>query len=69
MQGLPVILKWHHLQRFAKALGLFIEFKFCESDFYYLNGSKNCLVATYNFGSVYMKFECNWLCGFRGEDF
>ena len=31
-----------------------MEFKFCESDFYFLNGSKNCMVATYNFGSVYL---------------
>ena len=31
-----------------------MEFKFCESDFYFLNGSKNCMVATYNFGSVYI---------------
>ena len=53
MQGLPVILKWHILQSLDKALGLLIEFKFCESDFYFLNGSKICVVATYNFGSVY----------------
>ena len=59
MQGLPVILKWHNLQRLVKALGLFIEFKFCKSDFYYLNGSKNCLVATYNFGSVYTSSKCS----------
>ena len=42
------------LQSLDKALDLFIEFKFCESDFYFLNGSKNCMVATYNFGSVYI---------------
>ena len=54
MQGLPVILKCHNLQSLDKALDLFIEFKFCESDFYFLNGSKNCKVATYNFGSVYV---------------
>ena len=54
MQGLPVILKWHNLQSLDKALDIFIEFKFCESCFYFLNGSKNCMVATYNFGSVYM---------------
>ena len=54
VQGLPVILKWHNLQNLDKALDLFIEFKFCESDFDFLNGSKNCVVATYNFGSVYM---------------
>ena len=53
MRGLPVILKCHDLQSLDKALDLFIEFKFCESDFYFLNGSKNCMVATYNFGSVY----------------
>ena len=53
MQGLPVILKWHNLQSLEIALDIFIEFKFCESDFYFLNGSKNCIVATYNFGSVY----------------
>ena len=53
MQGLPVILKGHHLQNLDKALELLIEFKFCESDFYFLIGSKNCMVATYNFGSVY----------------
>ena len=55
MQGQPVILKWHNLQSRDKALDLFIEFKFCVSDFYFLNGSKNCMVATYNFGSVYIK--------------
>ena len=54
MQGLSVILKWHILQSLDKALDLFIEFKFCESDFYFLNRSKNCMVATYNFGSVKM---------------
>ena len=56
VQGLPVILKWHNLQSLDKAFGLFIDFKFCESDFYFLNRSKNCMVATYNFGSVY----CYW---------
>ena len=50
---LPVILKWHNLQSQDKALDFFIEFKFCESDFYFLNGSENCMVATYNFCSVY----------------
>ena len=54
VQGLPVILKWNHLQSLDKALDLFIEIKFCESDFCLLNGSKNCMVATYNFGSVYI---------------
>ena len=54
MQGLPVILKCHNLQSLDKALDLSIEFKFCESDFYLLNGSKNCIVATYSFGSVYI---------------
>ena len=53
MQGLPDILKYHNLQSLNKAFDLFIEFKFCESDFYFLNRSKNCMVATYNFGSVY----------------
>ena len=53
VQGLPVILKWHNLQSLDKALDLLIEFKFCKSDSYFLNGSKNCMVATYNFGSVY----------------
>ena len=52
MQGLQVILKLHNLQSLDKALDLFIEFKFCECDFYFLNGNKNCMVATYNFGSV-----------------
>ena len=33
VQNLPVILKWHNLQSLDKALDLFIEFKFCESDF------------------------------------
>ena len=56
MQGLPVILKRHNLQSLDKALALFIEFQFCESDFYFLNGSKNCMVATYNFGSVYIVY-------------
>ena len=54
MQGLPVILKRHNLQNLDKALDLFIEFKFSESNFYFPNRSKNCMVATYNFGSVYM---------------
>ena len=53
MQGLPVIFRLHNLQNLDKALDLFIEFKFCESDFYFLNWSKNCMVATYIFGSVY----------------
>ena len=53
VQDLPVILKLHNLQSLNKALDLFIEFKCCESDFYFLNGRKNCMVATYNFGSVY----------------
>ena len=52
VHDLPVISEWHNLQSLDKALDLFIEFKFCESDFYFLNGSKNCMVATYNFGSV-----------------
>ena len=43
-----------YLQSLDKALDLLIDFKFCESDFYFLNGSKNCMVATYNFGSVYI---------------
>ena len=54
MPGLSVILKWHNLQSLHKALDLYIEFKFCESDFYFLNGSKNCMAATYNFCSVYI---------------
>ena len=52
VQDLPVILKWNNLQSLNKALDLFIEFKFCESNFYFLNGSKNYKVATYNLGSV-----------------
>ena len=59
MQGLPVILKLHNLQSLYKALDLFIEFKFCQSDFYFLNGSKNCMMATYNFGSVYIYIYMN----------
>ena len=58
MQDLPVILKWHYLQSLEKALGLFIEFKFWEGDFYFLSRSKNCKVATYNFGSVYLYSKC-----------
>ena len=57
MQDLPVILKWHNLLRLNKALDLFIEFKFCESDFYFLNRSKNCMVATYNLVSVYCMYH------------
>ena len=53
VQGLPVILKWHNLQSLDKALDLFIEFEFCENVFYFLNRSKNCVVVTYNFGSVH----------------
>ena len=52
VQGLPVILK---LLSLDKALDLFIAFKFCESNFYFRNRSKNCMVATYNFGSVYIE--------------
>ena len=55
MQGLPVILKWHNLQSLDIALDIFIEFKFCESDFHFLNRCKYCMVATYNFGSVYIE--------------
>ena len=54
MQDLPVILKLHNFQSLDKALDLFIEFKYWESGFYFLNRSKNCMVATYNFGSVYL---------------
>ena len=54
VQGLPADLKWNYLQSLDKALDLFIDFKFCESDLYVLNESKNCMVATYNFGSVYI---------------
>ena len=43
----------HNLQSLDKALDLFMELKFCKSDFYFLNRSKNCMVATYNYGSVY----------------
>ena len=58
MQGLPVILKWHNLQSLDKALDLIIEFhKFREGDFYFLNGSKKFMMATYNFGSVYFKIQ------------
>ena len=57
MPGLPDILKQHNLQSLNKAVDLLIEFKFCESDFYFLNRSKNCMVATYNFGSVYSMFR------------
>ena len=53
MQSIPVILKQHNLQSLEKALDPFIEFRFCESYFYFLNGSKICMVATYNFGSMY----------------
>ena len=52
MQCLPVILKLHNLECLDKAFDLLIEYKFCESDFYFLNGSKNCMVPTYNFGSM-----------------
>ena len=45
---------YFNLQSLDKALDLFIEFKFCESDFYFLTGRKNCMVATYNFGSAYI---------------
>ena len=52
MQGLQVILKRHNLQSLDKALVLFIELKFFESEFYFPKGSKKSMVATYNFGSV-----------------
>ena len=61
VQGLPDILKWHNLRSLNKTLDLLIEFKFCEGNFYFLNGSKNCMVATYNFGSVYIE-TWNNLC-------
>ena len=61
VQGLPVILKWLNMQNLDKALDLFIEFDFCESDFYFLNGSKNCTVDTYNFGSVYIQIFGRYL--------
>ena len=53
MRGLPDILECHNLQSLNKALDLLIEFKFYDRDFYFLNRSKTCMVATYNFGSVY----------------
>ena len=56
MRGLPDILDCHNLQSLNKALDLLIEFKFYERDFYFLNRSKNYMVATYNFGSVYIGF-------------
>ena len=65
MQGLPVILKITYLQSLNKALDLFIYFKFCKSDFYFLNGSKNCMVATYNFGSVYIDFSTKKLLKYK----
>ena len=40
MQGLQVILKWHNLQGLNIAMDIFIEFEFCESNFYFLSGSK-----------------------------
>ena len=43
-----------YLQSLDKALDIFIESKFCDSDFYFLKGSQNCMVATYNFSSVYI---------------
>ena len=54
MRGLSDILECHNLQSLNKALDLLIKFKFNERDFYSLNRSKNCMVATYNFGSVYI---------------
>ena len=51
----------YYLQSLDKALDVFIEFKFCESEFYFLKGSKNCMVATYNFGSVYFTSVCDLL--------
>ena len=62
VQGLPVILKGHNLQSLDKVLDLFVEFKFCESDFYFLNGSKNYMLATYNFGSVYIEISTHDKC-------
>ena len=44
-----------YLQSLDNALDLFIEFIFCNSDFYFPDGSKNCMVATYIFSSVYSK--------------
>ena len=41
MQDLPVILKCDNLQTLDKALGLFIDSKFCKNDFYFLNRRKN----------------------------
>ena len=42
MQDLPVILKWHNFQSLEKALMLFMELKFCNSDVYFLNRRKMC---------------------------
>ena len=59
MRGLPDIFECHKLQSLNKALDLHIEFKFYERDFYFLNRSKNCMVATYDFGSVYILLKCD----------
>ena len=67
VQGLPDILKWHYLQSLNKALDFIIEFKFCESDFYFLNRSKHCMVATYNFGSVYIRMMVKWILFCNGS--
>ena len=57
MQDLLVILRGHYLQNLNMVLAFFIELKFCKSDFYSLNSLKICVVATYNFGSVYMSHD------------
>ena len=52
MQGLPVISKLNNLQSLDKAFDFSIELKFCKSDFYFLNRSKNVrwpLIASFQF--------------------
>ena len=59
-----------YLHSLDKALDHIIEFNFCESDFYFLNGSKNCMVATFNSGSVYTCFEVSLVApGMENEPF
>ena len=52
MQGLPAISKLNNLQSLDKALDFSIELKFCKSDFYFLNRTKNVrwpLITSFQF--------------------
>ena len=72
MQDLPVILKLHYLQSLDKALDCFIDLKFCHSGFYFLNRRKQCKVAVYSVGLMYIITfvivqKLSWIPNMRGS--